>query len=101
MESKVYLPIQAEWLGDFVQELTAFPRGKHDDQLDSLMYALLWGVQFDSTSSTYVGLSRMTDTPLAIEEKARQQSVMAYNWQQERVDVLGSTANSNIRSIFY
>lgn len=101
LESKVFLPMQAEWLGDFVQELTAFPRGKHDDQLDSLVYALLWGVQFDSTSSTYVGLHQMTDTPLNIEEKARQQSTMAYNWQQEKIDVLGSTSNSNIRSIFY
>jgi predicted phage terminase large subunit-like protein len=101
LESRVFLPMQAEWLGDFVQELTAFPRGKHDDQLDCLVYALLWGVQFDSTGSTYVGLHRMVDTPLNVEEKARQQSTMAYNWQQEKIDVLGSTSNSNIRSIFY
>lgn len=100
LESRVYLPMSAEWLGDFVQEITAFPRGKHDDQVDALVYALLWGVQYDSTGSTYVGLSRMVDTPLNIEERARQQSQLAYDYQKERIDILGNTSSSNIRSIF-
>lgn len=102
LEGHVYFPADALWLGDFVKELIAFPRGgKNDDQLDALIYALLWGVQFDNTSSTYVGLHRMVDTPLTIEEKTRKQSVMDYDYQKERIDVLGSTSNSNIRSIFY
>jgi predicted phage terminase large subunit-like protein len=29
-----------DWLVDFLQELTRFPRGKHDDQVDSLTQAL-------------------------------------------------------------
>lgn len=99
LENRVFLPMQAEWLGDFVQELTAFPRGKHDDQLDSLVYALLWGVQYDSTSSVYIGLHG-TQTPFSIEEKARQQSQLNYDWQKERADVVGTTTRSNIRSIF-
>jgi hypothetical protein len=34
----VYLPDKAEWL----PELTAFPKGKHDDQVDSTSQALDW-----------------------------------------------------------
>ena len=32
---KVYLPNKAPWLADFLSELTMFPAGKHDDQVDS------------------------------------------------------------------
>lgn len=33
---KVYLPSKAPWLADFIGELTMFPAGKHDDQVDTL-----------------------------------------------------------------
>lgn len=32
--------IDAPWLGDFEDELAAFPRGAHDDQVDALAYAV-------------------------------------------------------------
>ena len=38
----VYLPERALWLDAFLNELTAFPNGKHDDQIDSLSQALRW-----------------------------------------------------------
>lgn len=31
----VYLPVNAEWLSGFIAEASAFPNGKHDDQLDA------------------------------------------------------------------
>ncbi len=39
---RVFLPKTADWLEDFEQELSVFPRGKHDDQVDSLSQALAW-----------------------------------------------------------
>jgi predicted phage terminase large subunit-like protein len=38
----VYLPEQAEWLGEYLHELTTFPNGKYDDQTDSTSQALDW-----------------------------------------------------------
>ena len=38
----VYLPTEASWLDDYVQELTIFPKAKHDDQVDSTSQALAW-----------------------------------------------------------
>ncbi|MCK5431780.1 MAG: phage terminase large subunit [Gammaproteobacteria bacterium] len=35
----VYFPSTATWLGDFEEELIAFPTGKNDDQVDVLAYA--------------------------------------------------------------
>lgn len=36
----VYLPQNASWLGDLLAEASAFPNGKHDDQLDPLFDAV-------------------------------------------------------------
>ena len=38
----VYLPRQAQWLGDFRDELLQFPHSRHDDQVDSLSQFLNW-----------------------------------------------------------
>jgi predicted phage terminase large subunit-like protein len=37
----VFLDEDAEWLGEWVDEFAAFPRGKHDDQVDALSQALI------------------------------------------------------------
>jgi predicted phage terminase large subunit-like protein len=37
---KVFLPESAPWLKDFIDELAAFPKGTHDDCVDSLTHAL-------------------------------------------------------------
>ena len=44
----VYLPKDAHWLPDFIKEVTSFPKGKFDDQVDALSQALAWiqGVPF-------------------------------------------------------
>ncbi len=36
----VYLPEGAGWVGEFVEQCTAFPAGKHDDMVDSASQAL-------------------------------------------------------------
>lgn len=36
----VYLPRQAEWIHDFVEECAAFPKGKNDDDVDAMSQAL-------------------------------------------------------------
>ncbi|MGK9252376.1 phage terminase large subunit [Paenibacillus humicus] len=35
-----YLPRQADWIHDFVEECAAFPKGTHDDQVDAMSQAL-------------------------------------------------------------
>jgi predicted phage terminase large subunit-like protein len=39
-ERRVVLPVSAPWLADYVRELTSFPGGKFDDQVDSTTQAL-------------------------------------------------------------
>lgn len=38
----VHLPDKAAWLGEYLHELTSFPKGKYDDQADSTSQALDW-----------------------------------------------------------
>jgi predicted phage terminase large subunit-like protein len=38
----IYLPQEADWLADYLHELTTFPSAKHDDQADSTSQALDW-----------------------------------------------------------
>jgi len=35
---KIYFPDYSEWLSEFEQELSQFPDGKHDDQVDAFAY---------------------------------------------------------------
>ncbi len=39
---QVFLPKDAPWHGDFLDELLAFPKGRHDDQVDSVSQFLNW-----------------------------------------------------------
>jgi predicted phage terminase large subunit-like protein len=41
----VHLPVEAHWLADYLHELTVFPNGRHDDQVDSTAQALAWTKQ--------------------------------------------------------
>ena len=38
----VYVPRRAPWLEDFRTELLQFPKGRYDDQVDSLSQFLNW-----------------------------------------------------------
>ena len=39
---KVLIPAEAAWLADFQTEVVNFPKGKHDDQVDSMSQFLNW-----------------------------------------------------------
>ena len=41
-DGDVLLPEQAPWLDEFRTELLAFPRGRHDDQVDALSQLINW-----------------------------------------------------------
>jgi predicted phage terminase large subunit-like protein len=41
----VHLPQQAHWLADYLHELVTFPKGRHDDQVDSTAQAFAWSKQ--------------------------------------------------------
>jgi predicted phage terminase large subunit-like protein len=44
-----HLPDKAAWLGEYLHELTGFPKGKYDDQADSTSQALDWFKQQSMT----------------------------------------------------
>lgn len=39
---RIAIPKNAPWLAEFQREITLFPNGKHDDQVDSLSQFLKW-----------------------------------------------------------
>ena len=41
-QGRVYLPEHAPWRAVYVHEMTSFPKGRHDDQVDSTAQALEW-----------------------------------------------------------
>jgi predicted phage terminase large subunit-like protein len=47
----VHLPKEAPWLAEYVHELMSFPRGRHDDQVDSTAQMLDWFKRGSSPSS--------------------------------------------------
>jgi len=38
----VLFPKEAPWLNAYLKELLGFPNSKHDDQVDSSVFALAW-----------------------------------------------------------
>jgi predicted phage terminase large subunit-like protein len=101
MEGRLWIPRDTTYSVDVVKELVGFPLATNDDIVDCIAYAINHCLVTQDIGVTYTGLHKMVDTPLNAEEKARALSTLAYDYQKERVDVLGSTSNSNIRSIFY
>jgi predicted phage terminase large subunit-like protein len=49
----VHLPEQAPWLAEYLHELTVFPQGRHDDQVDSTAQALDWIKQATDKAGVY------------------------------------------------
>ena len=48
---RVYLPEYAHWLDEYLHELTAFPNGRHFDQVDSTSQALMWITKSNSATA--------------------------------------------------
>jgi predicted phage terminase large subunit-like protein len=53
----VYLPREAHWLAEYIHEITTFPNGKYDDQVDSTSQALAWTKQ-RSSADAWIGWAR-------------------------------------------
>ena len=51
---QVHLPIDAPWLATYIEELLAFPAGRHDDQVDSTSQPLDWLTARDAASQPIV-----------------------------------------------
>jgi len=49
-QKHVHLPLEAPWLASFRSEILQFPKGKHDDQVDSLSQFLEWVDERDANS---------------------------------------------------
>jgi predicted phage terminase large subunit-like protein len=52
----VHLPKEAAWLPEYLHELTVFPKGKHDDQVDSTAQMLDWMKRAGSGPSSNAGV---------------------------------------------
>lgn len=52
---QVILPGASPWLGDYRNELLAFPHGRHDDQVDSTSQFLDWARDHDCTFDIWGG----------------------------------------------
>ena len=52
----VHLRRSADWLGDFLHELLAFPNSRHDDQVDSVSQFLKWSSRGSPFDSMMIGM---------------------------------------------
>jgi hypothetical protein len=52
----VHLPKEAGWLAEYLHELTAFSRGRHDNQVDSTAQMLDWFKQAGSGPTSNAGI---------------------------------------------
>jgi hypothetical protein len=55
----VYLPDIAPWLSAYLHELTTFPNGRHDDQVDSTAQMLDWLKRAGSGPSSNAGIYQL------------------------------------------
>jgi hypothetical protein len=54
------LPKEAPWLNAYILELIAFPNSRHDDQVDSTVFALAWlGLNQSSYGWTRAGIDAL------------------------------------------
>ena len=52
----VHIPETAPWLAEYLHEMTVFPNGKHDDQVDSTAQMLDWFKQAGSGPTSDAGI---------------------------------------------
>lgn len=59
----VWIPQEAYWLGDYLNELAMFPKGKYDDQIDSTAQALAYIKELGSSGNLATSLDLMAVNP--------------------------------------
>src|SRR6266478_6803545 len=67
----VHLPNAAAWLAEYLHELTIFPNGKHDDQVDSTAQMLDWFKQAGREPGGFYHYYRMLAAELRDPQAAR------------------------------
>jgi predicted phage terminase large subunit-like protein len=77
----VYLPEQADWLAEYLHELTTFPSTKHDDKADSTSQALDWV----KARPTYPILEYNLQMALARGDTIYEWMIREFNEEQEPV----------------
>lgn len=66
-EGRVLFPTRAPWLAEFWNEFRAFPKGRHDDQVDSVSQFLEWvGSREGESSALQAGNGGVHGRPLRI-----------------------------------
>ena len=72
----VYIPEAAPWLAEYLHEMTVFPNGKHDDQVDLTAQFLDW-FKRPFPGQGFYELTRMRAQAL---EQARHPQTAQPNW---------------------
>ena len=65
---RVFLPRQATWLHDFMEEMSSFPSGEHDDTVDSVSQALRY-----MTLNSFSTWDELLRKKLEIQKKEREE----------------------------
>jgi predicted phage terminase large subunit-like protein len=68
----VYLPARQSWLAGYLHEMTSFPYGKHDDQVDSTSQALEWIQQRMAVSGLFQYYENLADEKRRREQQQRE-----------------------------
>lgn len=79
---RVWIPREAPWLHDYLHELAMFPKGRHDDQVDSTAQAL-----------AYIGKPSSADMWI---EYYRQRALKSYGIDPEQVTVTFDHPNPDV-----
>lgn len=61
VHAAVFSPKEAPWLPDLEAELFAFPRGRHDDQVDSISQALGYKRPSSWSDASYDGYNNLVN----------------------------------------
>jgi predicted phage terminase large subunit-like protein len=59
----VFLPEEAPWLADYLSELTTFPAGRHDDQVDSTAQFLAWTTKKKRPPESFLAMMELYAGP--------------------------------------
>ena len=89
---RVFLPEQAPWLREFVDEVTSFPAAPHDDQVDAMSQALGYLKNNNYPPFEWSALSRVSHDPW-------NRSATPSSWATQDVDALDDMVGSKPRLI--
>lgn len=53
---KIYIPAEAQWIDYLIDEMVTFPKGRHDDILDTISYAKLNHIQIGGCNYDFTGM---------------------------------------------